>query len=1010
MKNLIVTISILFLFFSSIMYAQIDYTQYVNTFVGTAEHGHTFPGTSLPFGMMQLSPDTGTEGWDWCSGYHSSDNSVMGFSHTHLSGTGVGDYGDILFMPFIGEAKFSPGSKENPDEGYRSRFKHENEKASPGYYSLHLDDYNIDVELTTTKRAGIHKYIFNQNKIGNLIVDLAHGIQDAAIETYIRIIDKNKVEGYRTSSGWAKRHTIYFYVEFSENISENLISIEGNQIKDKTAKGQFIKAALKFNLKSDKKLMVRIGISHVSIEGAKKNLLSEIPDWDFEKVKNNAKEIWNNWLSRIEVEGGTQDQRITYYTSLYHAFLSPNIFNDVDKKYIGMDGKIKIAKDFDMYTIFSLWDTFRALHPLITILDEKITNDFIRSLIAKYEESGILPIWELAANETFTMIGYHSIPVIVDAYMKGIRNFDIEKAYEAMTNSAMGDERGLKYYKKMGFIPMDKAHDAVSSTLEYAYDDWSIAMIAKELGKDKDYKYYMTRAKNYENMFDHKTKFMRGRYNSGGWSENFDPISPSYLGSGEFTEGNSWQYTWFVPQDVEGLKKLMGGDKLFKEKLDSLFTIEVDREKYQMPSDVTGLIGQYAQGNEPSHHIAYLYNFAGFPWKTQNILRKIMDDFFHSGRDGLCGNEDCGQMSAWYAFSAIGFYPVLPGSNEYVIGSPLFDKVTIHQENGNKFIISANNNSHENKYVKSLSLNDKNYDKLYFTHDDLRKGSTLNYEMSGTPNKDFGTDISSRPNSGISEEYKAIKYDKYFSPIINPHRTLFANEIEINLENFNQNSEIYYTIDGSEPTQNSLKYSKPFTLDKTFVLQAAVFGNKLLRSEIISKEFCKTIVRDEKNPYLLKDGEVYPLIIENDKYHKDYTGGGKNALIDGNLGNTDFRSPYWQGYQSNNCDVIIDIGKKENIKKISVNFLENQGSWIFLPKKISVAFSNDGKSYSSETIIYEKEVAENYDTVIKTFEKQLNNKEARYIRFVAENIGQCPTYHKGAGGPAFIFIDEIIME
>ncbi|MBK7107039.1 MAG: GH92 family glycosyl hydrolase [Ignavibacteriae bacterium] len=1008
MKHLFFKIYFTF-FFSTLIYAQTNYTKYVNTFIGTAEHGHTFPGASLPFGMMQLSPDTGTEGWDWCSGYHANDNSIMGFSHTHLSGTGVGDYGDILFMPFTGDAKFSAGSKENPNEGYRSRFNQSTEKSSPGYYSVFLEDYQVAVELTTSKRSGIHKYKFSENT-GNLIIDLVHGIQDAAIETYIKILDNNKIEGYRTSSGWAKKHTIYFYAEFSQNISENIIQLDGKELNDKSAKGQYVKAALKFNFNSDNELLVRIGISHLSIEGAKKNLLTEIPDWNFEKVKNNADEIWNNWLSRIEVEGGTENQKITYYTSLYHAFLAPNIFSDVDKKYIGMDGKIKIAEDFDMYTIFSLWDTFRALHPLITILDEKLTNDLIKSLIAKYDESGLLPVWELASNETNTMIGYHSIPVIVDAFMKGIKNYDIEKAYNAMVKSSMQDERGLEYYKKMGFIPMDKAHDAVSSTLEYAYDDWCIAIMAKELSKETDYKYYMSRAKNYINMFDTKTKFMRGRYNSGEWSKNFDPIAPSYLGSGEFTEGNSWQYSWFVPQDINGLIKLIGGDELFKSKLDFLFTLQVDLEKYQMPSDVTGLIGQYAQGNEPSHHIAYLYNYCGYPWETQNILRKIMDDFFHAGRNGLCGNEDCGQMSAWYSLSAIGFYPVLPGSNQYVIGSPLFDKVTIHQENGKDFTIFAKNNSHQNKYIQSAKLNGSSYNKLFFTHNDLRNGSTLEFEMNSEPNKNFGKEKTSRPFSEISNEFSQVKYEKYFAPTIYPSKSLFANMVKIELKNYDANTEIRFTKDGSNPNENSEKYVEPFLMNDSFTLKVQVFGNELQPSEIIQKNFTKSIVRDELDPFYSSEGKIYPDIIENTFYNNSYSGGGKNALIDGNFASTDFRSPYWQGFEANDCDLIIDLGKQTEIKKISSNFLENQGSWIFSPKKVKVAFSNDGKNFSKETIIAEIEIKENYEVEIKSFGKTFEDINTRYIHFVAESVKQCPSFHKGAGANAHLFVDEITIE
>ena len=1007
MKKILIIIAILV--FAN-LYAQNDYTKYVNPFVGTAEHGHTYPGASYPFGMMQLSPDTGVEGWDWCSGYHASDNSIMGFSHTHLSGTGVGDYGDILLMPIVGENKFLPGSKNNPDEGYRSRFSHKNEVATPGYYSVKLDDYNIDVELTVAQRSGIHKYTYLDSEEGKIIIDLSHGIQDATIQSYIHFIDDNKIEGYRTSSGWAKRHTVYFYAEFSEKIKDFTILQDEAIVNKKSSKGQSVKASVVFDLSTQNTVLTKLAISHVSFSGAKQNLQTEIPHWDFNKTKNETKRLWNDWLSRVEIEGGSEDQRVTYYTALYHTFLAPNIFNDVDKKYMGMDGKIRVAEDFNMYTIFSLWDTFRALHPFLTIVDEKLTTDLIKSLINKYEEGGLLPVWELAANETFTMIGYHSIPVIADAYMKGIRNYDVEKAYEAMVHSAMEDRDGLEYYKKMGFIPMDKAHDAVSSALEYAYDDWCIAQVAKDLGKDEDYEYFMSRAKNYINSYNPRTGFMQGRYNSGAWSKDFDPISPSYLGSGEFTEGNSWQYTWFVPQDIEGLKDLIGGDEQFKEKLDSLFTVEADPVKYQMPSDVTGLIGQYAQGNEPSHHIAYLYNYCGYPWETQNILRRIMGEFFHSGRDGLCGNEDCGQMSAWYAFSAIGLYPVLPGNNQYVIGSPLFDKVTIHQENGKSFTIIADNNSDQNKYIESLKLNGNEYQKLFITHDDIRNGSTLKFDMALNPNHAFGINEEARPTSFISDTFTPISYDKYFMPVIKPHRSLFANRIRIELDNFNHNTEIRYTLDGNEPDRNSKKYEKSFEMDNTFVLKAKVFGEDLSPSGVIQKEFRKTIVNDPVEPFLVKAEVIYPNIIENDKYNKNYTGGGKNALIDGNFGNTDFRDPYWQGFQSNDCDIIIDCGELIELNKISASFLQNQGSWIFLPQKVTVALSEDGKNYTEPYVIYESEVTENYDTEIKNFIKEFADTKTRYIHFIADNIGVCPKYHKGAGGEAHIFIDEIVIE
>lgn len=1009
MKKLVL-ISVLFFVCCEIVNSQEDYTKYVNPFIGTADHGHTYPGAALPFGMMQLSPDTGIEGWDWCSGYHATDNSVMGFSHTHLSGTGASDYGDILFLPFTGEVKFNPGSKENPDEGYRSRFNSENEKASPGYYSTFLDDYKIDVELTVTKRAGFHKYHYPKGESANILIDLFHGIQDATMESYINIIDDNKIEGYRTSKGWANNHTVYFYVEFSENISDYIIELDNNEIKDNSAKGRSVKAALKFDLSSTQTLLTRIGISPVSLEGAKKNLNAEITHWDFNKTKSDASVEWNNLLSRIEVEGGTDDQKISYYTALYHSFLAPNLFSDVDHKYIGMDGKVKVADGFNMYTVFSLWDTFRALHPLLTILDEKLSVDLIKSLVAKYEESGVLPVWELAANETWTMIGYHSIPVIVDAYMKGIRNFDVEKAYEAMVSSAMRDERGLEYYKEMGFIPMDKADDAVSSTLEYAYDDWCIAVMADQLGKEEDHKYFMSRAKNYRNVFDEKTKFMRGRYNSGFWKEDFDPIAPSFLGSGEFTEGNSWQYTWFVPQDVSGLIDLMGGDKLFKEKLDSLYTVETDKDKYQMPSDVTGLIGQYAQGNEPSHHIAYLYNYCGYPWATQYYTRKIMDQFFHSGRDGLCGNEDCGQMSAWYAFTAMGFYPVLPGSNEYAIGSTIFDQVKIHLSNGKVFTIVANNNDADNKYINSVKLNGIEYHKTYFTHADILPGSSIEYEMSAEPNKNFGVDKANRPHSIITNQFEINNYNKNFVPTISPHKSLFANSIKVDLVAYESEIDIRYTLDGSEPTEISQKYIEPIIQSNSFTLKAKVFGGGLLPSKTIEKTFTKSIVYDKVNPFYENDGIIYPTILKNENFHTKYSAGGKNGIIDGNFASLDFREPYWQGFEELDCNVQIDLGKVVEVNKISVNFFERQDSWIFLPKKVSVSFSDDGTKFSDPVIICENKVKENLEAEIKTFIKELNNVKARYIKFTAENVAVCPFFHKGAGGKTWLFIDEITIE
>ncbi|WP_457565472.1 GH92 family glycosyl hydrolase [Caldithrix abyssi] len=727
-----------------------DFTQYVNPFIGTGGHGHTFPGATVPFGMVQLSPDTRISGWDACGGYHYSDTTIIGFSHTHLSGTGCIDYGDILFMPTVGKLHLQPGTEENPQSGYRSRFSHEKEMAEAGYYRVFLDDYQIQVELTATQRVGFHKYTFSASDEAQIIIDLLHGLgPDNVIEAKLNFVNDSLITGLRRSEGWARDQKVYFAALFSRPFEEYGIAVDNKLEKSRrTATGKNIKAYVKYKTGQSEAILVKVGISAVSEEGALKNLKKEAPDWDFERIRTRAKEAWNRHFNKIEVQGGTREQRITFYTALYHAMIAPNLFMDVDGKYRGMDGKIHQAKDFVNYTIFSLWDTFRAAHPLFTIIDQKRTIDFIRTLLAKYQEGGILPIWELAGNYTGTMIGYHAIPVIVDAYIKGIRDFDAELAYQAMKYSAMQDHRGLKYYKTLGYIPFDKeAHQSVSRTVEYAYDDWCIAQMAKALGKDKDFKLFNARAQFYKNVFDAEVGFMRGKDSNGQWRIPFDPAAIHTKGGEDFTEGNSWQYTFFAPQDLENFIDLFGGAEPFVKKLDSLFYQEPP-ENPSLP-DITGLLGQYAQGNEPSHHIAYLYNYAGKPWKTQRIVRTIVDSLYTANPDGLCGNEDCGQMSAWYIFSAMGFYPVCPGLKEYVFGSPVFDKVTIYLENGRQFTIKTENNGKDNLYIQSVKKDDLSYSKTYITHDDILNGGTLTFKMGDKPNKYWGVHKDDLPHSSV---------------------------------------------------------------------------------------------------------------------------------------------------------------------------------------------------------------------------------------------------------------------
>lgn len=725
-----------------------EYTDSVNVFIGTGGHGHTFPGATLPHGMVQLSPDTRLFGWDACSGYYYDDTSIMGFTHTHLSGTGIGDYGDILFMPVVGEKPLIAGTAENPDEGYRSRFSHEQESARPGYYQVLLQDDSINVELTATLRAGLHRYTYPKASDARLIVDMEptiHGHQHPV--TQIRVVNDSTIAGMKYTVGWAKRHYVYFYAVFSSPFDYKLYSGTEYQSDSTSVTVNTAKAVMSFrNLPADGRVLAKVGISSVDEEGARLNVEAEIPNWDFEGVMKQANTTWNEALGKIDIETSDNDSRTVFYTSLYHAFIQPSLASDVDGRYRTMGHEIKQDASYTNYTVFSLWDTFRAAHPLYTIVTPEQNQAFIRSLLRKYDEGGILPKWELASNETGTMIGYHAVSVIADAMMKKQCDFDVKKALEACIRSSVYDTTGvtpmmdrqilngklmpvsIKYKNELGYIPCDKVGGSVSQGLEFAYNDWLIAQMMKEHNRKDLYDKYMELSKNYRNYFDPETKLMRGRLSNGSWIAPFDPASVQRPSN--YVEGNAWQWAWFVPQDVEGLMELVGGQKSFEAHLDTLFTTSSELTgDPNAAADVTGMIGQYAHGNEPSHHIPYLYNYAGAPRKTQALVDHILHTLYHNDPNGLSGNEDVGQMSAWYALSAMGFYSFCPGRPVYEIGRPIFDKVTIHLSNGKDFVIQAKNNSVENKYIRSMKLNGEDLAEPRFSHFDLMKGGELIFEM-----------------------------------------------------------------------------------------------------------------------------------------------------------------------------------------------------------------------------------------------------------------------------------------
>lgn len=813
-----------------------DYTKYVNPFIGTGGHGHTYPGAVVPFGMVQLSPDTRLEGWDGCSGYHYTDSVVYGFSHTHLSGTGIADYCDILFMPTTGKPQF-----KNTD--YSSPFKKKNEFASPGYYKTKLDKYDIDVELTASTRAGMHRYHYPSTSEANIIIDLKH--RDQVLNSWVEIINDHEIRGYRESRSWANDQHVYFYAKFSKSFKAYGIAIN-DQLQEglKKAEGKNIKLYIRFD--NPGRVISKVGISSVSAEGALKNLDAEIPDFDFKKVQKAAKAQWINALAKIEVEGGAPDakqeeqmsaeamaygygrprdkkpapvdygkiKRTIFYTALYHSMLSPNIYSDVDGQYRGMDQKIHTAAGFNYYTVFSLWDTFRAEHPLLTLIDRKRTLDFIKSFLAIYDQQGLLPIWSLASNETYCMIGNHSIPVIVDAYAKGIRDFNAEKALDAMKASVNRNQSGLDSYRENGAVLADKNQESVSKTLEYAYNDWCIAQFAKMLNKPVDYNVYIQRAQYWKNVQNKDNGFMQARVN-GDWYKPFDPneVNKNYV------EGNAWQYSFLVPQDVNGLINRMGGKSNFSAKLNELFTTTAPLTGIKQ-SDITGLIGQYAHGNEPSHHMAYLFNFADEADKTQFYVNRIMNEQYTDKPDGLAGNDDCGQMSAWYVMSALGIYNIAPGQQQFQIGLPQFERAVINLENGKKFTILNPGSSvaRNNIYLQGINLNKKPYNKLYLNYDDIANGGDFEVFTGRLANKIFMQDLE-KSTSAIT--------DNVIVP--NPTITLlqtFAPPTQAEIRSNDTEADvIYYTTDGSTPTQSSAVYSKGIPVTSKMTIKAIAMRN-----------------------------------------------------------------------------------------------------------------------------------------------------------------------------------------
>ena len=917
----------LLLLISTFAFGQ-NFQQHVNPFIGTGGHGHTFPGATTPFGMVQLSPDTRIDGsWDGCSGYHYSDDLIYGFSHTHLNGTGVSDFGDIMLMPTMGEPSLD-------NKMYSSKFSHKNEKASAGFYSVKLDKHNIDVRLTTSTRVGFHEYTFNKSGQANIILDLNH--RDKLIFGEVKIVDDKTIQILRRSEAWAKDQSVYAQIEFNVPLEIS----KSNSISGRNGYmcGEILACSFSRKVKKGEKILIKVSLSPTDFDGAKLNS-SEIKGWDFEKVKKDAEALWNKELSKIEVTSNDKDKLAIFYTALYHTMMQPNIAQDLDGKYRGRDNENHIAKGFDYYSVFSLWDTFRAAHPLYTLIDKKRTSDFINTFLKQYEQGGRLPVWELASNETDCMIGYHSVSVMADAMVKGIKGFDYEKAYEASKHSAMLDHLGLDAYKKNGFISIDDEHESVSKTVEYAYDDWCIAQMAQILNKREDYEYFMKRSQSWKNLFDSESGFIRPKKNSG-WDKPFDPREVN----NNYTEGNAWQYTFFVPQDIPGMIEAYGGNAKFEAKLDEMFNAE-SKTTGRQQVDVTGLMGQYAHGNEPSHHMAYLYNYIGKPEKTNEKVKYILDHFYTNTPDGLIGNEDCGQMSAWYVLSTMGMYAVTPGQLGYSKTKPYFDNVKVNFENNEHLTITKNGMK---GYLKEV----------------LATAEPKNFE-------------------------KIIQV-----PVIQADSKSFKDKLKIEITSQNPKDEIYYMFKSASPGKPAwMKYSNPLEISQSEKIQAYVKRDGK-SNNAVSAEF-------------FKKPNNYTIDIKS-KYDPQYHAGGAEGLIDGIYGTENWRKGEWQGFQGQDFEAVVDLKDAKSIQNFSSNYLQDSRSWILMPTKVDYYTSNDNVNFTFVGSVQNDVDPKETDNKIKNFDfKAKNAIKARYIKVKATNYGILPEWHQGYEGNAYIFIDEI---
>ena len=802
---------------------------FIDPFIGTGFHGHTYPGATVPFGAVQLSPDTRAGNWDACAGYHYDDSTLTGFSHTHLSGTGCIDLGDLLIRPTTQTVDPSRQPMYAP-----AAFRHEDEKAEAGYYAVLLHEEGIRAELTATAHTGVHRYTFPKESTPTIIVDLKHSLDNEHIyESSLQVVNPHEMTGMRNTRGWSDNQRIYFVIQCSQPFEKATLVSNQKALEGKEAEGTDLQALLKFKDHTSEPIVMKVGLSIVSVENARENLQAEVEGFDFDAVKQAAYHTWNDAVSAIKVEGGTEEQKTNFYTALYHSMVVPNVVSDVNGQYRRHDQTIgQLPQGAVQYSTFSLWDTFRAWNPMMTLIDTTLVTNMIHSFLHIYDASGELPLWPLSAGETGTMIGYHSASVIADAYMKGIRGFDAEKALEALVVSSEKNQKGADYYISKGFIPSNIKKESISCLLEFAYDDWCIAQLAQALGKQEIYDTYIRRSQQYLNVFDGATRFFRPKRMDGNWET---PFNPNEVGRA-YTEATAWQYRFFVPHDVNGMVQLFGGKEAFTSALDDIFHTDAQVDGDLV--DITGLIGQYAHGNEPSHHIAYLYNYIGQPWKTQAMTRRLLDEMYAPTPEGIVGNEDCGQMSAWYILSSLGLYAVCPGSNEFTFTTPLFEKATLQLANGKTLTITANH-PEKNLYIDKVELNGKEIETNFVTYEQLMGGGELHFSLTDQPNRKRGVTADSAPYSFTKEAVVSIPY-------VDKDLNLFMDSVTVNLATATAGATVHYTLDGSEPTQQSPVFNAPLVLKNTTQINAKAFKDGFQPSSTLSILATKAVLNRGK--------------------------------------------------------------------------------------------------------------------------------------------------------------------